>query len=239
MVKLHKSRCSALFMGLIVGVTTAALPSYAQTSEPLPDVDPAGTGNPQVEDTRFECQLSDGEFTVMYLPESQPEQAYAWATPGQMGGGWTAEKRCYAISERLETYRPEGLVDLQVGTENGYNTVCATTEQTPGLCKIVFTVPPGQNPTLTRDRVFENLTLADSGSNTTIVNTFTGNSNSDILGQINEAFGTQGFPILGSSTTSADNSINLKPFLDTADGGTGSALRTTPTSRTLNPDNFR
>ncbi|WP_121970998.1 COP23 domain-containing protein [Leptolyngbya sp. BC1307] len=221
---------SALCTGLLSGLV--ALPGHAQSTEPVPEVEPAAEGSELPADARFACQLYQGEFTVMYQPESQPEQAYPWATPGEMGGGWTAERRCYTISDRLESYRPQGLVDLQVGVENGYDIVCATTEQTPGQCQIVFTVPPGQNPVVTRDRVFENLAQADAGSDTTVVNTFTGNG-SNILGQLGEILN---FP---SSGTSAD-AINLKPFLDTADGGTGSALRpSAQPSRPLNPDNFR
>lgn len=232
---------------LAIGFASTPMPGYAQSTEPLPDLESAGEPSADSSqlpaDSRFECQMYQGEYTVMYLPESQPNQAYPWATPTSMGGGWDAEKRCYTISERLESYRPEGLVELQVGLENGYDVVCATTEQVQGLCKIVFTVPLGQNPVATRDRVFENLALADAGNNTNVVNTFTGNNASgipsgipsDILGQIGEALS---FPVPSSPST--DTGINLKPFLDTADGGTGSALtKITPTSRTLSPDNFR
>ena len=250
----------ALLIGSAIATSLAAtlsttLPLQAQSTEDtLPDVessipeeDPSTeseesntpdaevSNNPLSEDARFECQISNGEYTVMYLPESQPGQAYAWATPKEMGGGWTAENRCYTISDRLEAYRPEGLTELQVGTENGYDTVCATTEQEPTLCKIVFTVPPGQNPVVTRDLVFENLTLADSGSDTTVVSTFTGNSNTNILGQITEALSLP-FP---SNRSSTSDNINLKPFLDPSDGGTGAALNNRSTSRQLNPNNFR
>ncbi len=215
-----------------------ATPTLAQTST-LPNVEPAteGTQTP-TEEARFQCQLFNGEYTVMYLPENQPERAYAWATPGQMGGGWTAEKRCFAISDRLESYRPEGLAELQVGMENGYDTVCATTEQFPGLCKIVFTVPPGQNPVITRDLVFENLALADGGTDTTVVNTFTSSSNG-LLGEISSVIGS--FPVPGTSTAPSafSSGINLKPFLSPADGGTGTALRNAAPTRSLNPDNFR
>ncbi len=251
MVKTHKPhlfnrshrtlRIGSVFTALLIAASTA-MPSMAQSNDPLPEVEPgAGNRDEVSDDVRFECQLFNGEYTVMYLPESQPGQAYPWATPTTLGGGWTAENRCFTISDRLESYRPEGLAELQVGTENGYDIVCATTEQIPGLCKIVFTVPPGQNPVATRDLVFENLTLADGGTDTTIVNTYTGNGGPDILGQIGEALGTDlgGFSRPAARTTSARSGINLKPFLDRADGGTGAALRSRTAGRTLNPDRFR
>ncbi len=243
---------TALLLGstIFVGLTAVALPGQAQTSNPPSQTEPTAEGNSIPNDTRFECQISNGEYTVMYLPEDQPESAYPWATPSAMGGGWTAENRCFAISDRLESYRPEGLAELQVGTENGYDTVCATTEQFPGTCKIVFTVPPGQNPVVTRDLVFENLTLADSGTDTTVVNTYTGSGSNDLLGEIGSVI--DGLPLPGRTPgrtpgqtpgqthRATSGAINLKPFLAPADGGTGAALgNTTSSSRPLNPDRFR
>lgn len=225
---------------LLSAIATLSAPALAQTPPPpLPDVEPEGQSTPTpASDPRFQCQVVDGEYTVMYLPENQPGRAYKWATPTRMGGGWTAERRCFAISDRLESYRPEGLAELQVGMENGYDIVCATTEQSPGECKIVFTVPRGQNPVVTRDRVFDNLTIADAGTETTVVTTFTGNDSNDLLSELGSILGN--LPLGSPAPTPASNGINLKPFLSPADGGTGSALDTsTAPSRSLNPDNFR
>lgn len=229
-----------LIAGTLLGAITASTPAFAQTSPPpLPDVEPESQETPApTSDPRFECQFIDGEYTVMYLPENQPGRAYKWATPTRMGGGWTAERRCFAISDRLESYRPEGLAELQVGMENGYDIVCATTEQSPGACKIVFTVPRGQNPVITRDRVFDNLTIADAGTETTVVTTFTGTEDNDLLSELGSIIGN--FPIGSQSPSPTSDGINLKPFLSPADGGTGTALNApvAPT-RSLNPDNFR
>ena len=238
-------RAALIGSALFVGLNVLTLPSSAQTNDPLPEVEPGVEGSADSEqsptnDPRFQCQLFNGEYTVMYLPENQPGSAYAWATPGQMGGGWTAERRCFTISERLEAYRPEGLAELQVGTENGYDIVCATTEQVPGLCKIVLTVPPGQNPVITRDRVFEILALADGGSDTASVNTFAAGDNGDLLSQIGDIINGFPMPDTLSRSSSRDTGINLKPFLSPADGGSGAALdQPANTGRSLNPDNFR
>ena len=235
-------RCGTLSAVFLLTAIGTASPGIAQTSDPLPEVEAGSSSDPLPDDdVRFECQLFNGQYTVMYLPESQPGQAYPWATPTTLGGGWTAENRCFTISDRLESYRPEGLAELQVGTENGYDIVCATTEQIPGLCKIVFTVPPGQNPVATRDLVFENLTLADGGTDTTIVNTYTGNGGIDVLGQISGVLGTDigSFPRPTARSSSRTSGLNLKPFLDAADGGTGTALNARTPGRTLDPDNFR
>lgn len=181
-------------------------------------------------DRRFSCQYTDGEFVVMYTPESDPGEYYAWAIPGEMGGGWTPERRCNTIGDRLEAYRPDGLLELKTDVENGYNTVCATT-QSNSACRIVFTVPEGQDPLETRDLVFENLAVAHSGQETYGVYTFReGASTGNILGQLGDELGLN-LPQLPTPSVSQprpsfgrSSSIDLRPFLDPADGGTGAAL---------------
>ena len=212
------------------GTTTGT--STNGSSIPVPDTQ-----------TRFSCQLSNGEYTVMYQPESQPSQFFPWATPSALGGGWTEEKRCGEIARRLELYRPDGLLELTTGVENSYNTVCVKTERVPS-CRIVFTVPPGQDPLVTRDRVFDNLTVADSGQQTDAIYTYRGGKNEldQLVNMGREALGGR-----RNSRTNPKN-INLRPFLDRADGGTGTQLRqgvTKPSNSQkrgnsqLNPGSFR
>lgn len=239
MVRSSTGRFAKLLMG---GLATALLTGpfgavgQAQTPESTPEgtPEPAPTEPTEADTTpRFTCQMQDGQYTVMYSPTSQPGQSYPWAVPQDLGSAWPAERRCATISARLEEYRPDGLLALETAVENGYNTVCVTTESTPG-CRIVFTVPPGQDATATRDLVFDNLAIADRGDQTQGVTTFAG-GNSDVLGQIGNILG------LPSSTSSSRSSgINLKPFLDPADGGTGARLSGgSPAGRPLDPDAFR
>lgn len=205
-----------------------------ETTEPardMPQTEAPVDGEPDAEiarDARFTCEVQNGQPTVMYAPRSRPGERYAWATPEAMGSAWPAQRRCEEISRRLEDYRPDGLLELKTGLENGYNTVCVTTEDN-SACRIVFTVPQGQDPALTRDRVFDNLAMADQGQTTRGISTLVqGGSIWDGLDDL------LGFPNSESSTNSA---VNLRPFLDPADGGTG--LRLNPaSSRPLDADNF-
>lgn len=205
-----------------------------------------GSGAPNtLANTRFTCQYTGGQYIVMYHPESQPGQSYPWANPTAMGGGWTPERRCQEISRRLESYRPDGLLEMQTAIENGYNTVCVTTQRVAG-CRIVLTVPPGQDPIMTRDRVFQNLTVADSGQRTDAVSTFVeGGRGSGILNDLGNLINVDLSSLGGTSLggrSSYSSGIDLRPFLDRADGGTGTYLRrgvpTRPAPR-LNPDRFR
>ena len=197
---------------------------------------------------RFFCQLWKGQYTVMYSPEKSTGESYPWAIPQQLGGGWGPEKRCVEISRRLEEYRPDGLLEMSTATENGYNTVCATT-QSRSACRIVFTVPPGQDPIATRNSVFSNLTTADNGQMTQGVNTFVGNRSENL--NLNGDLVNLGLAILGqgssvgSSSTSGlgySSAINLKPYLAPSDGGTGRQLTNgvrLQRGLRLQPDKFR
>ena len=222
-----------LLAGLVLIGSSAAIalpPAGAQstrTDDVIIDTEPQKpTPSGSASAPRFSCEVSGGQYTVMYLPESRPGQRYPWATPTGLGGGWTPDRRCGEISRRLEAYRPDGLLEMRTAVENGYNTICVTTQNVPA-CRIVLTVPPGQDPIVTRDRVFSNLTVADSGQQTQAVNTFSSTRRGGYLGEIGQALGIK-LPSGSLSQGSPRRStiaINLRPYLDRRDGGTGEKLR--------------
>lgn len=193
--------------------------------------------------TRFTCQTYNGQYTVMYQPQSQPGQFFPWAAPATLGGGWDTQRRCATIASRLEFYRPDGLLELQTSVENNENIVCVTTEADPS-CRIVLTVPRGKDPVVIRNSIFQNLTTADSGQQTIAVNTYGNRSSGG-----NELYNL-GRTLLGSGKnriSSSRGGINLKPFLDRKDGGTANNLRngvtirgqSQPNGARLNPGYFR
>ncbi len=209
-------------------------PPAPNTTKPTDSTQSTNTGR------RFTCEVQNGQYTVMYYPQNQNGQGYAWATPTGMGDGWSPERRCNEISNRLETYRPDGLLEMQIAKYNIYNIVCITTQKNP-TCRIVLTVPLDQDPKMVRDRIFNNLTVADSGQKTDAVNTFLPGDNEGKI--IQDTLGIN-IPGLGgrSNSVSSPDRINLLPFLAPTDGGTGTKLRSgipMDTPHRLNPNNFR
>jgi hypothetical protein len=233
--------------GVVVPTDSTGVPTQPGTQIPVNT--PTGTTTSPIDSSnRFSCQFYNGRYTVMYQPQSQPGQYFAWAAPTALGGGWTPQMRCQAIASRLEAYRPDGLQELQIAVENNENTVCVTTEANAS-CRIVLTVPRNQDPYVVRNNIFQNLTVADSGQQTTAVNTYRNNNG---LGDLYNL----GRSVLGGNRASSSRSgINLKPYLDRRDGGTGTrlnngvVLRSRPNTQTntrqqpanirLNPDRFR
>jgi hypothetical protein len=199
-------------------------PNANPSGRPPSDPNAIPPGRSTLNTPRFTCQWVDGQPTVFYSPQSQPDRFYPWAVPQAMGGGWSPERRCQEIARRLESYRPQGLVDMTTSVENGYDIVCVTTEQVPG-CQIVFTVPPGQDPLATRDRVFANLALADTEQTTQGVYTFAGSGR----GWLTEIVDLVGGPSprdrrWSGRSRPTSGPLYLRPFLDPADGGTGDYL---------------
>lgn len=231
--------------GVVVPTVPSGSSRPTDTNSPYP-VDTSTNTYPSTNvdgNVRFSCQYINGQPTVVYQPQSQPGQLFPWAAPRNLGGGWDAQKRCQAIANRLESYRPDGLQELQVSVENNENIVCVTTDANSG-CRIVFTVPRNQDPYTVRNSVFQNLVTADNGQQTTAVNTYRGNNDLSNLGGL---LGNR-----NNRVSSSRSGINLKPYLDTRDGGTARNLRNgiairrqTPNQNSnqrgnrLNPDRFR
>lgn len=229
-------------------VVVPTVPSGSSTSTgtsiPIDTSTGTSTSPTVVSGTRFVCQSYNGQYTVMYQPQSQPGRYFPWATPAALGDGWNPLRRCQTIATRLESYRADGLQELQTGTLNNENIVCVTTEADPS-CRIVLTVPRGKDAYVVRNSVFQNLTTADSGQQTTAVDTYANRG-----GGVNDLYNL-GRTLLGSGNrvTSYRGGINLKPFLDPKDGGTARNLRNGVAVRSqsqpsqvptrLNPGNFR
>ncbi len=218
---------SATFAQVVVPTDSTGGSSVPPNGSTVPIDTPRGSipGSPPLDSVaRFSCQTYNGQYTIMYQPQSQPGQYFAWATPGSLGGGWNSQLRCQTIANRLETYRPDGLQELQTAVENNENTICVTTEANP-TCRIVLTVPRGKDPFVVRNSVFQNLTTADSGQQTLAVNTYAnrGRGNDDLFNLGRTLLGSGSS--LGTSPTTSRRGLNLQPFLDRKDGGTGSELK--------------
>jgi hypothetical protein len=246
-LKIFQSGVIALTLPLAIAMPSSAqiIPVETPTNQIPAEKPNDKAANPtDNKSARFSCQMRDGQYVVVYQPKSQPQKYFPWAAPSTMGDGWSPERRCNEISRRLEMYRPDGLVEMRTGIENGYNVICATTDKNSS-CRIVLTVPNGQDPIATRDRVFGNLATADSGQATTAVNTYRSRGN-NTLGTLNDITGNLGLGIdlgdingvLNSVLTPSSRRANrranrpnigsgniyLKPYLDPSDGGTGASL---------------
>lgn len=203
----------------VLGAVLTAGGAGAQYGPPTPQTTVPAGGN----QVRFACETMDSQLTVTYRPVDRPGSMYPWAIPGAMGGNWSASKRCNEIARRLEDYRRDGLKELRTEVKNQYDTVCVTTEKN-NECRLVFTIPKGQDAISTRDSVFRNLTVADSGQQTVGVNTYTDGGNNALNGILGNIMGNTGAATPKPANMVPKGSIDLRPFLSEKDGGTGTKL---------------
>ena len=197
----------------ILGVMLASTTAGAQSGPPTPKTSVPSGGA----EARFVCESFNSQYIVTYRPVDRAGDKYPWAVPTTMGS-WDASKRCTEIARRLEDYRKDGLQELRTDVKNNYDTVCVTTER-DSECRIVFTVPKGQDALETRDAVFSNLSMADSGQQTTGVSTFVPGGNSNNIPGVGSIRGNTPTP-----SPQPKSSINLRPFLSVNDGGTAAGL---------------
>ena len=108
-VLLLSSLGCSLFFGNAVAFAQVIVPTDSSGSTSVPSGSSTTPNSTTTIDssTRFSCQYNNGMPTVMYQPESQAGQYFAWAAPQNLGGGWDSQKRCETIANRLELYRPD------------------------------------------------------------------------------------------------------------------------------------
>jgi hypothetical protein len=108
--------CSVFFGNTVAfaQVVVPTVPSGSSTTVPSGSSTTIPTSTTVDSSKRFSCQYNNGQPTVMYQPQSQPGQYFAWAAPQTLGGNWDAQRRCETIASRLELYRPDGLQELQI-----------------------------------------------------------------------------------------------------------------------------
>jgi Circadian oscillating protein COP23 len=128
-------------LGLLVAVAGVAI-AYAQGWSPLVFG----------KDARFSCQSQPdtqrgGEvWTVMYRHDKGQQPWLKMVTT--LGSDYTPLRRCEIISERLNTYRKDGLTKLSYrgdpNTPKQY-VICAKTKLSGDSCPLLVTLKPGSD----------------------------------------------------------------------------------------------
>lgn len=119
--------------------------------------------------TSFSCQISAGLPTTIASTDSgNTVSVIRWTSNAFEGAGWTPQRRCEEVSQRFETYRRQNrLTYITTGRINGLPVIC-TTATDGGACDgLLYTLKPGQDPTLALQRLFDVRTKARGPLNET------------------------------------------------------------------------
>jgi Circadian oscillating protein COP23 len=124
----------------LVGLAPALLPPPAQAAA-----------------TSFSCGTSNGmPTTVARTHDGRSVPMIRWTSNAFDGAGWTPERRCQEVSQRFESYRRQGrLTYVTTGRINGLPVIC-TAASNGGPCDgLLYTLKPGQHPTLALQNLFD------------------------------------------------------------------------------------
>jgi len=94
----------------------------------------------------FECQFKQGRYTTVATKAGKSVDFFIWNSDRFIAAGYSNERRCSLVSERLESYSSAGeLKQLTHGIMNGEKVIC-TALTNKGRChKLVYTLHPEDN----------------------------------------------------------------------------------------------
>lgn len=107
--------------------------------------------------TSFSCGSSNGvPTTIARTDDGRSVPMIRWTSNAFDGSGWTPERRCQEVSQRFESYRQQGrLAYITTGRINSLPVIC-TAASDGGACDgLLYTLKPGQDPTLALRRLFD------------------------------------------------------------------------------------
>ncbi|AFY82523.1 COP23 domain-containing protein [Oscillatoria acuminata] len=98
--------------------------------------------------TDYSCDLTQNPpVTIARTSVKGDMPVIAWKSTFFEGSGYTPEKRCLEVSERLQTYYQMGLLHyLTTGVQDNQNIICVTRTHGGDCSGLLLTLEPGDNP---------------------------------------------------------------------------------------------
>jgi len=103
----------------------------------------------------FSCKMVSGAWTTLVNESSQPErQIIRWTSPTG-GPGYTPERRCKEVTNRMNDYFSKSGQFITYGIKNEQNVICTTDGQGKDCLKLLYTLKPNQDPKGTLEDLFQ------------------------------------------------------------------------------------
>jgi hypothetical protein len=106
--------------------------------------------------TGFFCDTSGDVPTTVYLNKQGIQEPWIkWSSDYFTDSGWTPEKRCGEVSNRLETYRVnQQLRYVTSGVVNNQKVICVAASQGAPCGGIIYTLKPEQDAIAALNNLF-------------------------------------------------------------------------------------
>lgn len=107
--------------------------------------------------TAFSCSTRNGvPTTIASTDDGRTVPMIRWTSNAFDGAGWTPQRRCQEVSQRFESYRQQGrLAFITTGRINGLPVICTAASDGSPCDGLLYTLKPGQDPTLALRRLFD------------------------------------------------------------------------------------
>jgi len=104
----------------------------------------------------FICSSDLGTPTTVVVTPGKERPFIRWNTDRFADAGWSAQRRCEAVSQRLqESYDKGSLKFLTTGRMNGLPVICSTDRDGGSCIDLIYTLKPGQNPATTLSNLLQ------------------------------------------------------------------------------------
>ncbi|MBO3460434.1 COP23 domain-containing protein [Aetokthonos hydrillicola Thurmond2011] len=124
-MKIHQGICV-----LVASVLTAG--SIAVANRPV-----------QAESINFTCEKNDnGTFTTFGITANGRREFINWTSEAFILAGYTPEKRCQQVTNRMNKYQASGERYLINGTMNNLPVICVTDKIGHGCTGLLYTLKP-------------------------------------------------------------------------------------------------
>ena len=103
----------------------------------------------------FSCKMFSGAWTTFVNESGKPEkQMIRWTSEFGALAGYTPERRCKEVTNRMNKYVSESGQYITHGTMNNLNVICTTDDLGKDCLHLLYTLKPDQDPKLTLEDLF-------------------------------------------------------------------------------------
>ncbi len=144
----------------IAGVIFAIIPLMLSACQPAVTL-PRGTD--------YSCNLDEDTPVTIARTSRGDKPIIRWKSNFFISSGYTPEKRCMEVSERLQTYYQSGLLHhITTGVMNQEPVICVTRTKGGDCSGLLITLEPGDNPEQVLKGLLDSeaVTIERSGENT-------------------------------------------------------------------------
>ena len=103
----------------------------------------------------FTCEIVTGVPTTVIKTNQGKRQFIRWVSTDFSSSGYTPQKRCEEVTEKMNKYFTQGLLYITNGIMDKQPVICVTDKKGNGCIDVLYTLKPGQDAKSTLEDLFQ------------------------------------------------------------------------------------